>query len=287
MTTGPESTTDDLVVTVHDGVLRLTMNRPASLNAMTDAMSDALSAALEGAVARDDVRVVLITGTGRAFCSGADIGGEEAHEQLDHRALDRANRLVRAVVACDKPVVAAVSGVAAGVGCSLALACDLAVAGESASFLLAFARIGLMPDGGSSATVAASIGRARAMRMALLAEPLTGREAHGAGLVSHCVADDDLAGAVEGVVRRLAGGPAPGPGGHQARRQRRDARPARPRPRARAHRTERPAAHRRRCRGDAGVLPAAAARLPRRVAPAPARPAGVPPAVCWPLAPCR
>ena len=207
MSTEPDSTTQDLVVTVHDGVLRLTMNRPASLNAMTDAMSDALSIALEGAVARDDVRVVLITGSGRAFCSGADIGSEDAHEQLDHRALDRANRLVRAVVACDKPVVAAVSGVAAGVGCSLALACDLAVAGESASFLLAFARVGLMLDGGSSATVAASIGRARAMRMALLAEPLSGREALESGLVSHCVADDDLAGTVEGVVRRLAAGP--------------------------------------------------------------------------------
>jgi enoyl-CoA hydratase len=85
-------------------------------------------------------------------------------------------------------VVAAVNGVAAGVGCSAALACDLVVAGESALFLLAFARVGLMPDGGATATVAASVGRARAMRMALMGEGLTGREAYDAGLVSHLVA---------------------------------------------------------------------------------------------------
>lgn len=200
---GPGS---DLLVSCSEGVLRLTLDRPASLNAMTAAMSDALSAELEGAVARDDVRVVVLTGSGGAFCAGADIGGTDAHERLDHRALDRANRLVRAVVACDKPVVAVVPGVAAGVGCSAALACDLVVAAESARFLLAFARVGLMPDGGASATVAAAVGRARAMRMALLAEPMSGREAHEAGLVSHLVADEDLGATAEDVVRRLAAG---------------------------------------------------------------------------------
>lgn len=197
----------DLLVSCADGVLRLTMDRPASLNAMTDAMNDALALELEGAVARDDVRVVLLAGSGGAFCAGADIGGVDAHERLDHRALDRANRLVRAVVALDKPVVAAVDGVAAGVGCSLALACDLVVAARSARFLLAFARIGLMPDGGASATVAAAVGRARAMRMALLAEPLSGEEAHAAGLVSHLVDDDALTATAEDLVRRLAAGP--------------------------------------------------------------------------------
>lgn len=203
---GSEPATD-LLVSCADGVLRLTMDRPASLNAMTDAMNDALAAELEGAVAREDVRVVLLAGSGGAFCAGADIGGTDAHERLDHRALDRANRLVRAVVALDKPVVAAVGGVAAGVGCSLALACDLVVAARSARFLLAFARIGLMPDGGASATVAAAVGRARAMRMALLAEPLSGEEAHAAGLVSHLVDDEALAATAEDVVRRLAAGP--------------------------------------------------------------------------------
>jgi enoyl-CoA hydratase len=122
------------------------------------------------------------------------------------RALDRANRIVRAVTRLDKPVVAGVHGVAAGVGCSIALASDLCVAAESASFLLAFARIGLMPDGGSTASVAASIGRARAMRLALLAEPLTGREAYDAGLVSHLVDDDAFDTVVTGLAARLAAG---------------------------------------------------------------------------------
>ncbi len=138
-------------------------------------MADELAELAEEAVARDDVRVVVITGTGAAFSTGADISGENAHEHFDVSAMDRANRIIRAIVALDKPVLAAVNGIAAGVGCSAALAADIIVAKESASFLLAFARIGFMPDGGASATVAASIGRARAMRMALLAEPLSAR----------------------------------------------------------------------------------------------------------------
>jgi len=110
-------------------------------------------------------------------------------------------------VALERPVVAAVRGVAAGVGCSMAVACDLVVAAESASFLLAFARIGLMPDGGATATVAASVGRARAMRMALLAEPLPARAAYDAGLVSHVVPDAEHEAAVRELVSRLAEGP--------------------------------------------------------------------------------
>ena len=198
--------TPGLDVRTADGVLRLIFDRPDRLNALTDAMADRLAVELERAAARDDVRVVLLAGAGGAFCSGADIGGPDPQDHLDERALDRANRMVRAITALDRPVVAAVQGVAAGVGCSLALASDLVVAAESASFVLAFARIGLMPDGGATATVAASVGRARAMRMALLGEALGAAEAHAAGLVSHLVADEAFAGTVEDVVRRVAGG---------------------------------------------------------------------------------
>jgi enoyl-CoA hydratase len=200
-------TDPELDVRTEEGVLRLTMNRPDRLNAMTDSMSDALAAQLEGAAGRDDVRVVLLAGAGGAFSAGADVAGTDAHERFDVRALDRANRLVRAIVALDRPVIAAVRGVAAGVGCSMAVACDLVVAAESASFLLAFARIGLMPDGGATATVAASIGRSRAMRMALLAEPLPARAAYDAGLVSHVVPDAEHEAAVREVVARLVAGP--------------------------------------------------------------------------------
>jgi enoyl-CoA hydratase len=189
------------------GVLWLTLDRPEQLNALTAELSDALATELEQAAWYDDVRVVVIAGAGRAFCAGADISAADGPVRLDGRALDRVNRIVRAVTRLDLPVVAAVRGVAAGAGCSLALACDLAVASESASFLLAFARIGLMPDGGSTATVAASIGRSRAMRMALLAEPLTAREAYDAGLVSHFVEDDAFDTVVTELTQRLVSGP--------------------------------------------------------------------------------
>ena len=197
---------EGLEIRTEAGVLRLTMNRPERLNALTAAMSDRVAAELEGAATRDDVRVVLVAGAGGAFCSGADLSGADAHQNFDGTSLDRANRIIRAVTGLDKPVVAAVDGVAAGVGCSTALACDLVVASPRASFLLAFARIGLMPDGGATATVAASVGRARAMRMALLGEALDAEEAYDAGLVSHLAADD-FEGTVEALVARLAAGP--------------------------------------------------------------------------------
>jgi enoyl-CoA hydratase len=197
----------DLDVRLDAGVLRLTMNRPATLNAMTAEMADRLAEELERARAGDEVRVVLLTGAGEAFSSGADLSGEDAHQHLDEGSLDRANRIVRAIVTLDRPCVAAVNGIAAGVGCSAALACDLVVARESAVFLLAFARIGLMLDGGATATVAASVGRARAMRLALLGEGLTAREAYEAGLVSHLAADEDYDATVRSVVGRLAAGP--------------------------------------------------------------------------------
>ena len=197
----------DLEVRVEDGALWLTLNRPEVFNALTGEMADDLARVVEEATSRDDVRVVAVTGTGPAFSTGADISGADAHEHFDVTALDRANRIIRAIVNLDKPVVAAVNGVAAGVGCSAALAADIIVASESASFLLAFARIGLMPDGGATATVAASVGRARAMRMGLLAEPLSAREAYDAGLVTHVCADTDLDETVGTIVRRLAAGP--------------------------------------------------------------------------------
>ncbi|HEX5089992.1 MAG TPA: enoyl-CoA hydratase-related protein [Nocardioides sp.] len=199
--------TDDLLVELRDdGALWLTFNRPEVLNAFSEELFVALAERLEDAASDDAVRVVVLTGAGRAFSAGADISGPTAPERFDVRILDAANRVIRAVTNCPRPVVAAVNGVAAGVGCSTALAADIVVASESASFLLAFARIGLMPDGGSSATVAAAIGRARAMRMALLAEPLTAREAHDAGLVSHLSTVEEFPTLVDTIVRRLARG---------------------------------------------------------------------------------
>ncbi len=200
-----------LQVRTEDGARWLRLEREARYNALTGEMSDALTAELQAVVSDEAVRVVVLTGTGAAFSTGADVGagpdGGEVISRFGEESMERAARVVRAIVRLDRPVVAAVNGVAAGVGCSVALACDLVVAAESASFLLPFARIGLMPDGGATATVAASVGRARAMRMALLAEPLSAAEAADSGLATHVVPDGAFDETVADVVRRLAAGP--------------------------------------------------------------------------------
>ena len=196
----------DLEVALDDGALWLTLNRPESFNALTGEMVIGLVEELRGAVARDDVRLVVLTGTGPAFSAGADLGGEDAQENYDAASVDGANLLISAITELDKPVVCALNGIAAGVGMSVALACDLVVATESAALTLAFTKIGLMPDGGATATVAASVGRATAMRLALLSDLLTAREAYDAGLVSHVFADDDYGDAVAKIVGRLSRG---------------------------------------------------------------------------------
>lgn len=198
---------DGLDTSVEGGVLRLVLNRPEVYNALNETMADRLAEELQAANHRSDVRAVVLTGAGPAFCSGADVSGEDAHERFDVAAMERSIRMVRLITTLDKPVVAAVNGVAAGVGASLALAADLTIAASSASFLLAFARIGLMPDGGATASVAASVGRARAMRMALLAEPLSAADALTAGLIAEVVPDEQLASAVQAVVAQLVSGP--------------------------------------------------------------------------------
>lgn len=196
----------DLERYVEDAVLWLVLNRPEVGNALDDNLCDHLAVEIEDAQADPSVRCVVVTGSGTTFCTGADIGGTDAHDRFDITALDRANRIIRSITTLDKPVVAAVNGVAAGVGASIAFAADLAVTTRSARFVLAFSRLGLMPDGGASATIAAAAGRAVAMRMALLAEPLSATEAHAAGLVSHVVADADFEETVIDVARRLAAG---------------------------------------------------------------------------------
>ena len=169
---------------VADGVATLTLNRPESLNALNSQLRRELLAALKG-IARDDaVRAVILTGEGRGFCSGADLRGGSG--ERDFRAvLEREyNPLIRAIRELPKPVIAAVNGVAAGAGVSLALACDLVYAAEEATFIQAFVRIGLVPDSGSTRTLVRSLGRHRAAQLIFSGEPLTAAEAHAAGLVN-------------------------------------------------------------------------------------------------------
>jgi enoyl-CoA hydratase len=203
---------DDLTVTLHDGVLVLTLNRPDSLNSLTAPMLDTLATTMQRATTDPAVRVVRLGGAGRGFSSGAGISEEDhanpgAHGTPDD-TLAAANRAVRAIVEFSKPVVSVVQGPAAGVGVSLAIAADVILASEKAYFLLAFTKIGLMPDGGASALVAASIGRTRAMRMGLLAERLSAADAFAAGLVSAVHPAEDLEAEVNAVVETLKSGPA-------------------------------------------------------------------------------
>jgi enoyl-CoA hydratase len=197
----------DLDISVSDGVCRITFTREAAFNAFSEEMAVGLVEQLRSAVSDDDIRVVVITGTGLAFSAGADLTGDDPVEHFDESTMEGAAAIVRSIVELDKPVIAAVNGIAAGVGASICFVSDLAICKESASFLLAFSHVGLMVDGGSSLTVAAAIGRSRAMRLALLAEPLAAQAAYDAGLVSHVVPDEEFDALVAKISRRLAVGP--------------------------------------------------------------------------------
>ncbi|WP_319435614.1 enoyl-CoA hydratase [Mycobacterium sp. RTGN5] len=201
----------ELTVSLDGGLLTVTLNRPDSLNSLNAAMLRTLGDALEHAADDPQVRVVRLGGAGRGFSSGAGISADDQSNRrpdTPDEVLQEANRAVRAIVNLPKPVVAVVQGPTAGVGVSLALACDIVLASEKAFFLLAFTKIGLMPDGGASALVAASIGRARAMKMALLAERLSAADAFDSGLVSAVYPADELEAGVAAVIDKLASGPA-------------------------------------------------------------------------------
>src|SRR3984957_2210140 len=194
-----------------DGVLSITMNRPDSLNALTEAMMTGIADTVERAGSDERVRVVRLGGAGRGFSSGAGISEDDQKSGGGSSAttiIDEAIRAVRSIAALPKPAVAVVHGPAAGVAASLALACDVVLASEKAFFMLAFTKIGLMPDGGASALVAAAVGRIRAMRMALLAERIPAREAFDWGLVTAVYPADTFDAEVDKVVSQLVSGPA-------------------------------------------------------------------------------
>jgi 2-(1,2-epoxy-1,2-dihydrophenyl)acetyl-CoA isomerase len=193
-------------------VLTIELNRPDSLNAWNQALGEELLAAVREAAGDEAVRAVLVTGAGRAFSSGADLraGFEttpDGHPDVRKALTERYHPIITGIRAMPKPVVAAVNGPAVGIGCSLALACDLVVAAESAYFLLAFVNIGLVPDGGSSVLVPERVGFARAAEMAMLGERIAAPQALGWGLVNRVVPDAELANAARELAERLAAGP--------------------------------------------------------------------------------
>ncbi|CAN5537978.1 2-(1,2-epoxy-1,2-dihydrophenyl)acetyl-CoA isomerase PaaG [soil metagenome] len=194
------------------GVGRITLNRPSSLNAWTIPFGRELVRTLTVEAADPSVRAVLLTGAGRGFYSGADLraGFEIADDGMpDVRSelVGVYHPVITAVRALEKPVVAAVNGPAVGIGASLALACDLVLAAESAFFQLAFANVGLMPDGGSTALLPAAIGKARAFELSLLAERLSPARALEWGLINAVHPDESLPTEAGALTERLAAGP--------------------------------------------------------------------------------
>jgi 2-(1,2-epoxy-1,2-dihydrophenyl)acetyl-CoA isomerase len=201
-----------LLVEQDGGVLTVTMNRPEKLNAFNDTMLREMTEAIEAAAQDDTIRCVVITGAGRAFGSGQDLTSfmvrsdtSESTKVSDH--LTKYHRLVFAIRGMPKPVIAAIQGVAAGISCNIALACDLRIAADNARFIEAFARIGLIPDGGGGFFLPRLVGMGKAMEMSMLADEVSGLEAERIGLVNKCVPLAEFESTTKALAYRLAKGP--------------------------------------------------------------------------------
>lgn len=208
-------TYDNILYTVEDGLARLTLNRPDKLNSFTVAMHLEVHAALDAAAADPQVRALVLTGAGRGFCAGQDLGdravsgGSEGTVKPDlGESIEKYyGPLVRRLRAMPKPVVCAVNGVAAGAGANIALACDIVVAVETAKFIQPFCNLGLVPDAGGTWFLPQLVGRARAMGLALLGDTLSATQAADWGLIWKCLPAADFEAEVTVLARRLAAGP--------------------------------------------------------------------------------
>ncbi|GAB3481826.1 enoyl-CoA hydratase-related protein [Amycolatopsis cihanbeyliensis] len=206
-------TTEDVLLTADtDGVRTLTLNRPKSYNSLTVELKERLLDALRAAAAEDTVRAVVLTGAGKAFCAGQDlkehVGLLQAGDSAPLRTVaEHYNPIVRTIVRMPKPVISAVNGSAAGAGAAFAYASDLRIAATSASFLMAFANVGLGPDSGASWTLQRLVGYGRAAELMLLARTVDAEEALRIGLVGEVVPEGELAERAQQVAARLAAGP--------------------------------------------------------------------------------
>jgi 2-(1,2-epoxy-1,2-dihydrophenyl)acetyl-CoA isomerase len=196
--------TEPVLVTDDAGVRTVTLNRPAVMNALNRTMRAAIAAAMAG----HDARVVVLTGAGRAFCSGQDLSGPGIPAAEVSRTLrEEYEPMLRAITDCPVPVIAAVNGAAAGAGANLALACDVVIAAESAFFQQSFTRIGLIPDAGGTWALPRSVGLARAMGAMLFAERIPARQAALWGMIWEAVPDDAFAATVAARAAHIATGP--------------------------------------------------------------------------------
>jgi 2-(1,2-epoxy-1,2-dihydrophenyl)acetyl-CoA isomerase len=205
-------TYDNILYTVEDGLARLTLNRPDKLNSFTVAMHLEVHAALDAAAADPAVRALVLTGAGRGFCAGQDLGdravsGGDTKPDLGESIEKYYGPLIRRLRAMPKPVVCAVNGVAAGAGANIALACDIVVAVETAKFIQPFCNLGLVPDAGGTWFLPQLVGRARAMGLALLGDTLSATQAAEWGLIWKCLPTADFEAEVTALARKLAAGP--------------------------------------------------------------------------------
>ncbi|HEX8969458.1 MAG TPA: enoyl-CoA hydratase-related protein [Chloroflexota bacterium] len=196
---------------LHAGVQTITLNQPDKVNALSGAMLETLSSVVRAAERDPSIRAVVLTGAGRGFSSGADLsefdftaGDMDAGEHL--RA--RYNPLIARLRGLEKPILAAINGVAAGAGLSLALACDLRYAGASARLVVAFVKIGLVPDAGLMYFLPRLVGPAKALELSWTGDPIDAREACELGMVNRVVPDDQLLGETQALAARLAAAPA-------------------------------------------------------------------------------
>jgi 2-(1,2-epoxy-1,2-dihydrophenyl)acetyl-CoA isomerase len=210
--------TESLVHTTEAGVARIVLNRPDAGNALLPSQRDAIISLLEGASADLAVRVVVLGATGRHFCTGADLRAgekvpvpegvpERPAGSVSRMIATGAQRLIAAVLDCEKPVIASVGGTAAGIGAHLALACDLVVAAESARFIEVFARRGIVPDGGGAYLLPRLTGLHKAKELIFFGDDVSAAEAERLGLVNLVVPDEDLDSTVTTWAERLASGP--------------------------------------------------------------------------------
>jgi 2-(1,2-epoxy-1,2-dihydrophenyl)acetyl-CoA isomerase len=200
--------TAGLRLEVDGPVATITLDRPAALNALTVPVKVALRETLESLAADRSVRVVILTGAGRAFCAGQDLAERDQPDAapLEVEVRERYNPIIRAIRSMGQPVIAAVNGVAAGAGASLAFACDIRIAAEEARFVLAFGRIGLVPDSGATWFLPRLVGPAKAAELALIGDGVDAAEALRLGLVSRVVAADELLPEARSLAARLAEG---------------------------------------------------------------------------------
>lgn len=200
---------ETIILARTQGVATLTLNRPRVLNAINRQMLAEVADALERVGRDDSVRALILTGSGRAFCAGQDLGERKrastgSPADLRSSILERYNPLLLAIVSLPQPVICAVNGTAAGAGANIALACDVTLAGEGASFIEVFVNIGLMPDCGGSWFLPRLTGQQRAMAMMLSGDPLCAADAARWGLIWRCVPDDALAATAHDFASQLA-----------------------------------------------------------------------------------